>query len=143
MDTLKQPGIDLKTILIIELNFRRAPIVPEKIDYDINIESVAALNEKKDTLNQTLKVIVKAKDGVSSEASCIIQGQFTTIPDQKNMELEEFSSASAPAVLYPFCREAIASISMKAGMPVILLPPFNFHALAANAKNGKKEEKLV
>ena len=128
MDKNRQPGITLDSILIAELHFKRSPALGEKLDYDIEVNTQASFNKEKNVLSELLVVNVKSKDGVSIATSCTVHGQFSAVYGEENLSLEDFSKENAPAILYPFCREAIATVSMKAGMPPILLPPFNFHA---------------
>jgi preprotein translocase subunit SecB len=51
--------------------------------------------------------------------------------DWNDPHLENFANINAPAIIYPFIREHIASLTTKAKMPYIL-PPFNFVELAKN-----------
>jgi preprotein translocase subunit SecB len=138
MDKNKPPGISLNSILISELHFKRAPVISKKLEYDIEINTEASLNNEEHTLSEILKVTIRSKDAGLVEASCVVHGRFSTIKTEENFGLEEFSKENAPAILYPFCREAIASVSMKAGMPPILLPPFNFHAAQKKLEEGKE-----
>ena len=46
------------------------------------------------------------------------------------LSIENFSKVNAPAIIFPFVREHLASVSMKAGINPILLPAVNFVKLA-------------
>jgi preprotein translocase subunit SecB len=49
-------------------------------------------------------------------------------------ELEAVIGSFCPSVLYPYAREAIASVVAKGGFPEFLLQPINFDALYAQSK---------
>jgi preprotein translocase subunit SecB len=42
------------------------------------------------------------------------------------LKKEHFADVNGPAIMFPFIREHLASLSMKAGIGPILLPPINF-----------------
>jgi preprotein translocase subunit SecB len=46
--------------------------------------------------------------------------------------LSDFAVVNAPAILFPYMREHIASLSAKAGLNTIILEPVNFVAMAKN-----------
>lgn len=139
MDEMRNPGIRLDSVIIIELNFKRSPNVPPDLQFNIEISSSAETNQQKTTLQEKLTVIAKSAGGDFIQVMCTMIGQFSCIENEKNMSLEEFAQASAPAIIYPFCREAIASVSMKSGTNPILLPPFNFYALAKQQEATKQD----
>ena len=63
------------------------------------------------------------------DSSMKISGEFECIGSE-GLSIENFAKINAPAIIFPFIRENLASISMKAGIPTILLPPINFVKLA-------------
>lgn len=42
------------------------------------------------------------------------------------LDEETFKNVNAPAIIYPFVREHIATVALKAGIGSLLLPPVNF-----------------
>jgi preprotein translocase subunit SecB len=56
-------------------------------------------------------------------------GIFSVIPESSNMDLEYFAQNNAPALMFPYIREIIATTTLKAGLPSVLLPPLNIHAI--------------
>ena len=53
------------------------------------------------------------------------------IDDNSQFPIEQFANINAPAIIFPFIREHLASLTMKAGInPPILLPPINFVKMA-------------
>lgn len=61
-------------------------------------------------------------------------------PSEKNPEgLDTFATINAPAILYPFVREHIHSLTSKSGID-FLLPPFNFVEYAKKKKAEKEQQ---
>lgn len=58
-----------------------------------------------------------------------------TIPENPVPPLETFANINGPAIIFPFLREHLASVSMKAGINPIILQPINFVQ-----KNGNDSE---
>ena len=53
------------------------------------------------------------------------------IDDNSQFPINQFANINAPAIIFPFIREHLASLTMKAGIsPPILLPPINFVKMA-------------
>jgi preprotein translocase subunit SecB len=50
--------------------------------------------------------------------------------------LHEFSRTGAPAALIPYIREAIASATVRAGFPPLILPPMDVTTLIEDAEEG-------
>ena len=84
----------------------------------------------------TLEYLAGIKGNAQKEISSHVKmlGIFEYSNSSK-LSIEEFSNINAPAIIFPFIREHIASISVKAGLNPILLPPINFVSLAE--KKGK------
>jgi preprotein translocase subunit SecB len=52
--------------------------------------------------------------------------------------IDQFAKANGPAIMFPFLREHLASITLKAGISPILLPSVNFIRLSEENKAKKK-----
>ncbi len=63
------------------------------------------------------------------EASIQMSGYFEMIGDGKELDIETFATINAPAIIFPFIREHLATLTTKAGIGPILLPPVNFTKL--------------
>ena len=46
--------------------------------------------------------------------------------------MEEFGRINGASIIFPFLREHIANLAMKAGLGPIMLPPVNFQKLNKN-----------
>jgi len=56
--------------------------------------------------------------------------------DDIPISIDSFGEINGPAIIFPFIREHLANVSMKAGIEPILLPPINFVQLAKDRKNN-------
>lgn len=64
-------------------------------------------------------------------------GEFGTDVDDQKI-LQQFADINGPAIIFPFLREHLASMSLKAGIPPIMLPPINFIKLSASKTEGSE-----
>lgn len=59
-------------------------------------------------------------------------GKFSVDTDNENMELQTFIENNSVAIMFPYIREHITSVTQKAGIQPIVLPPINIRALLNN-----------
>ncbi|WP_353685157.1 protein-export chaperone SecB [Thermodesulfovibrio sp. 3907-1M] len=62
---------------------------------------------------------------------------FDKIPEKD--ELERIVHINCSSIIFPFIRESIADLTIKAGLPPLILDPVNFVAMYESSK--EKEEK--
>ncbi len=72
----------------------------------------------------TLKVAEKSVGNIM----IIVRGNFEKFGDSELL-FDDFVAVNAPSILYPYLREHITSLSVKAGLSAIVLEPMNFAAL--------------
>ncbi|WP_294822661.1 protein-export chaperone SecB, partial [uncultured Flavobacterium sp.] len=91
----------------------------------VNIEIEDSVYENVVTIGLTIIL-----NGITDEKS---QYEFKVkyvgvfeIGSEVELPVEKFIQANGPAILFPFLREHIASMSLKANISPILLPPINF-----------------
>lgn len=122
-------SFELKHIILIESHFKRVPNFTGKSEIESGINFSINHESKDNTLAVELAVTFKAGDEPENnpdvEATVKVLGVFlfSEVPEQG---LEKFSEINAAAIIFPFAREHLASVSLKAGIPPILLPPVNF-----------------
>jgi preprotein translocase subunit SecB len=139
MDQTKQPGIVFNNIILNELSFFRKPIQFENKQLSIHF------TQKNNILNndKNLEVELSCELKAQSDAiyiKCGVVGIFSVIEGEGNMTLEEFSKVNAPAMMFPFIREVIASTTLRSGLSPIVLPPMNVNAMAKKAEEESKAE---
>lgn len=74
-----------------------------------------------------LNLEFKSLRNSETEVSCTIKmaGVFQKY-GEPSLPINDFCQVNGPAIIFPFIREHISSLSFKAGIGQILLPPLNF-----------------
>jgi len=137
MDKSKQPGIIFNDIILKDLVFSRKEGFSENPEFIIQLESNASLSPNEDTLTYEMSCEIKDKNEYLY-IKCTMIGFFSPIKGQENMTLKEYSNINAPAAIFPYIREVIASTTTRAGIPSILIPPTNLNLVKKNS-NIEKE----
>lgn len=129
MDKDKQPGISFDGIMLVKENFWRDYDVPEdtKPDFKINMGWNVKDNIYFVELSTILRLLHDGKETLKLENTFV--GIFSIVNDKENMEIEAYVKNNAPALMFPYIREHISTITQKSGIRPILLPPINILAL--------------
>jgi len=132
MDKDKQPGIRFDSIMLVKEEFFRDPNVPEEAtpDFNIGIGWANQDNSYNVEINTTLKLIYEGKEALKLESTFV--GIFSIIESNENMDMEDFIKHNSAAIMFPYIREHISSITQKSGVKPVLLPPINVVALLKN-----------
>lgn len=85
---------------------------------------------------QTVYVdVINEKDGESlANIEVTVLGVFKKRSKDSELNIEQFAALNAHAIIYPFVREHISNLSLKAGIGVVMLPSVNFAAFFENRK---------
>ncbi len=130
------PEINFISVALTELTFKlnEAFVRPKDgMPIEISVKSKNSLSPDKTILKVILSVSLFGKtENQPFEMKVSIAGTFT---GKDTKELEKFSKIHAPAHLFPFVREIIGTTTMKAGIPPLLLPPFNLASLLSTKKH--------
>lgn len=131
MDKTKQPGIKVDSIMLVESIFHRYPVSPTHIEYncDFRIEKTITQDFGQVALTAVMKGHNKGTNETVFDLVCKYVGIYSVDKDNPNMGLEEFLDTVAASHLFPYIRDYISAQTMRAGMPVIYLPPTNIMAL--------------
>lgn len=135
--------IKLESILLIKSNFSRDLIIDAhdktKVTQDIKINiSNSELNTDKFAVYLQVDFVIFYDGKTVVEINTTYAGSFdktdTNIDDKT---LDSFIEINAPAIMFPFVREEMASLTTKAGIGTVLLQPVNFVEL--RKKNNQKD----
>jgi len=121
-------GFNIDKILLVECSFSRAvnvsfdKDVENKVDVDVEVGEVNSA-----TISVKETVIIEQTKGNTVQFSLKVTmiGVFQKVGETQ-IDMEKFGHINAAAIIFPFIREQIASLALKAGLGVILLPPVNF-----------------
>ena len=128
-------GYQVKSIILVESNLSREPNFNfDNLKLDVAIGT--GVGVKDNIVSVELRVNVKQmqNDTPLSELSATMVGTFEKKGDSPIDNMEDFGRINGASIIYPFIREHIANLAMKAGLGPIMLPPVNFHKL-----NKKKQ----
>jgi preprotein translocase subunit SecB len=131
--TTVQPAIQLKNVVVHEVNFLVNPAIsssPDEIQADLRYTANHNIGIPEDS---GLSFIVMFEVRVSSEALGAVNlfvrayAEFTSAtPVDKVFADSSLVRRNAPAIAFPFIRSYIHTITIHSGMPGILLPTMSF-----------------
>ncbi|QXE18378.1 protein-export chaperone SecB [Clostridium sp. 001] len=129
MDKNKQPGIRFDDIILVKENFWRDYNVPQdsKVDFQIGTGWNMNGNSYSVELSSTLRLISDDKEVLKLENTFV--GAFSVIEGSENMDIEDYIRNNSAALMFPYIREHISTMTQKSGIKPILLPPINILAL--------------
>ncbi len=126
-----ESGFRIVNLILLENNFKRLPNVVfnnEEVQQEVNVDVDVQIKDNK-TIFVNEKLIFKQifKDKTQVEATIIMVGVFEKF-GESDLDLEEFGQVNGAAIIFPYIREHLTSLSAKAGLGLILLPPVNLTA---------------
>ncbi len=139
MQKNKSLGIRIHSIIFPHVVFQRAATI-QSSEIDPQMEAKSSIDEDNNMLYVELKVTIQNEEN-SLHIEIICAGQFQEDAEEPNIALlKEFSKKDAPAVLFPYVREYISSLTAKSGISPILLPPINFNTIMVNDENDTQQK---
>jgi preprotein translocase subunit SecB len=121
-------GFSISHIILIRSNFTRTidlSFDEALIDNQVQISSTPQYNDS----NLILYSIMNFKQVVNGvpqlEAEIEFAGVFTRSEDA-TLSFDAFAATNAPAILFPYLREHLSGLCLKAGVAPVLVPPLNF-----------------
>ncbi|MEM9242717.1 MAG: protein-export chaperone SecB [Pseudomonadota bacterium] len=151
-NTQTQQNIDIQRIYIKDLSLE-TPGAPDvflqqeqwepQTNIDLNIQHKQLKdNHYEVVLRITVTITNKEQAVLVTEVK---QAAIFNITGFNAEQLDHVLGAYCPSLLFPYAREAISSMSIRATMPPINLAPLNFDAIyqqqKANAANNQSEAK--
>jgi len=126
-------SFQIQAIIMIESNFKRKDIIDFTKEQKPSLDLKTSYLKTAEGLYCLVELAYKASiDGETVpvvEASIKIGGNFIK-QGEGPIDIDTFGKVNAPAIIYPFIREQLSSLSLKASLTPILLPPVNFQAVS-------------
>ena len=127
---IPRAGFVLKGIILLKSNFERANVFPvdKEIQNEFRINNEYSIQEDKTfhvILTCNLHAIIKETQQAIMSAEIVMAGWFDTV-GETSLPIEEFATKNAVAIIFPFVREHISSLTLKSGIAHVLLPSLNF-----------------
>lgn len=128
---IPQSGFELQHIVLTNSSFHRI----ENVSFDSNVENNLNINTSVNIVGDTVSVLLqvgidqqfKGQSQVTIDVAMI--GVFRVIGQTPlATNLENFGRVNGAAIIFPYIREHISSLSIKAGIPPIVLPIVNFQS---------------
>lgn len=147
-DKTKQPEFMIQRIYVKDVSFE-APSTPEafKLDWkpEVHLDLNITTNKLEENLHEVvLKVIVTAK--LKNKIAFLVevnQAGIFAVTGFTDEQLKPMLGSFCPAILFPYAREAVASLVGKGSFPPLHLAPVNFDALYQQQLQQEKEGKIV
>lgn len=130
MEQTKPGGYNVETIILTESSFERKSFIDfsvSEIENEINTESSFQEGSEENKFAVSLSLTIKGtlKDTVIFTSSIKMLGVFEKIGEPALSE-DVFKKINAPAIIYPFIRELLYNLALKAGIGNVFLPTINF-----------------
>ena len=128
---LPTSGYRVEHIILLELDFARDIVISfdtsKPIETKINVSTDIPENENEMKFGVSLSLTLEGLQDSKSVFNIRVKiaGVFLKI-GTPGLSEENFKKINAPAIIYPFIREHVANVCIKAGLGNVLLPPVNF-----------------
>lgn len=129
---MSQQNYGLKDIFLVESEFKKHI---ENASYQIaEIENVMNINIEHATKDKELSIYLTLNINSTFNGHELFNFKIKycgifSIGNIDILPIDVFSKANGPAIIFPFLREHVSSLSSKAGIQQILIPPLNFQKL--------------
>jgi preprotein translocase subunit SecB len=127
---LAKASFKINDVIFLESNFKRELEIDfskGEIINEVDLQNNAQLDP--DSPNFIVFMVAEIKGKVEEKivftGRVHIAGLFEKTGDGE-LDIETFSKVNGPAIIFPFLREHIAGLGLKAGIGNILLQPINF-----------------
>lgn len=123
-----ESGFRINNMLLLESNFKRINNV-QFDDQDVpqlNINTEVRVQGKIISVVETVTLTQTRNNNEQFSFMIKMAGVFECIGESKLKNYEEFGKVNGAAIIFPYIREHITNLSMKAGLGLIILPPVNF-----------------
>lgn len=123
-----QSGFRVNAIILIDSILHRESHIEfsEKVKANMDINTDVSVHEKQITVIEDVVVKQYFEDKEQVCISVKMAGIFECVGDTQIKDYNEFGKVNAAAIIFPYIREHISSLALKAGLGPLILPPINF-----------------
>jgi len=138
-------SILIKNILLVYSNFKIEEISNyAKKDNELELKlNLNEINDKDFEVELTLEFERIYNNDKNKISSLIIMKGIFQVVDEKPSYYKEYCYINAPATIYPYLREHLSDMSVKAGLEPIIISPFNFVAFGKGFIKELKDSVLI
>lgn len=141
----QQPGFSIEKIYVkdVSLEIPHAPqIFTDRTQPQVSIElSNLAQQVEENVFEVAIKVTVTSK--ISDKTVFLVEVTQAGIFQIRNVPAENMEmivGITCPNILFPYLRESVSDLVVRAGFQPVLLNPINFEALFAQQKQQEAEQ---
>lgn len=134
MEDKTKSGFAITGLILLESNFKRENNVQfvETVQNDMHIETEVQTKDASIMVLETVTISQKYEKMEQVSIMVKMAGVFERVGESKLEDLEQFGKINGAAIIFPYIREHISNLSLKAGIPPIILPPVNFTKMQGN-----------
>ncbi len=135
-------GIAFEKLILEKVNFEIDPHYtftkkPLAVQFGVDVEKSLSEDKKRLKIVLNVHIDLSGVDPSPMKIFITVAGHFSLHDEQNDGALEEFAEIQAPTIMFPFVREIIANLTMRADFPPLLIPPVNMRMIL-----GKKKESI-
>ena len=123
-----EAGFKLNNLFLVESVFKREAQVTfdeskttNSVAVDVTVQVAGDNTIVTETLNYTQKLGKKIEVSATIKMVGLFEKKGSPL-----LDMESFGNVNGAAIIFPYIREHLTSLSAKAGLGLILLPPANF-----------------
>lgn len=138
MDASQQPGILIAQVFLERAEFSHRkdalglpPTTAFQPNFGVGFRGGVAPDEKTGFVRITVQT--KPAERPLYNIDVTMMAIFRVDEKRENLSLKDYVRTTAPAMLYPFVREAVASLTWRGRFGPVWLAPFNVAAVMAHA----------
>ena len=122
-----ESGFAIKNIILIESSFSRINnVIFDNPQNNININVNVNVEGTSVTVEETVDLLQKQNGNDQVKFRIKMIGMFEKTGDSVLNDLERFGRINGASIIYPYIREHISNVALKAGLGILILPPVNF-----------------
>lgn len=107
----------------------------EKQTFSINFSPKGIINKETSKFEMELGVLIEERDN-KFKAEITVLGVFKFVSDMKEDMLDNFFYKNAPAILFPYVRAYITTLTSLSGISPVILPTLNLSLLGPELKKN-------
>ena len=125
-----ESGYRIKNLLLLESNFKRINNVNfddalPGLKMDMNINTEVGVQGNVISVAETVTVVQNYNDAEQFSFLVKMVGVFECVGESELKDYDLFGRVNGAAIIFPYIREHISGLSLKAGLGPIILPPVN------------------
>lgn len=127
-----ESGYKILKIVLLESHFARIPNVTfndEKIRQNVNVDVKVDITGNSVVVQEKVDFTQTLDDIEEINCTITMSGIFEKVGASVLDDLEQFGKLNGAAIIFPYIREHLSNLALKAGLGMIILPPMNFSKL--------------